>query len=44
MEKIHNMNIDYAKKSQEVRNSVDDEGDEDDFSRSKKTPSNHRAE
>ena len=40
MEKIHNMNIDYAKKSQEVRNSVDDEGDEDDFSRSKKTPSN----
>lgn len=34
------MNIDYAKKSQEIRNSVDDEGDEDDFSRNKKTPSN----
>lgn len=39
MEKIQNMKIDYIKKSQEVKNSVDDEGEDDDFGKTKK-PSN----
>lgn len=34
------MNIDYVKKGQEVRNSIDDEDDVDDFGKSKKSTTN----
>ncbi len=39
MENTNKMNIDYIKKGQEVKNSVDDEDDVDDFGKSKKSSS-----